>query len=144
EPEPVPMDLFRRVAGYSWVVHTVMRKLLPRYWFEGRDRREIVHHDGLAVAKELLRRFARELGERGIRLAVGVGAGCRLLEDDQREGAEVLTSLTGTDVRCLDLHPELVALRARDRAAFQAMYRGHMTPPGNRWVAEHIAALLQR
>jgi hypothetical protein len=142
-PVPVDLDVFRRVLGYSWVVHAVMKRVLPRWWFQGRDRREPVHHEGVAVAKELLRRLARELQEHGIRLAVVAEADSQLLEADQAEAAEVLQALAGTGVPCLDLHPELVALRARDRAVFQALYRGHMTPLGNRWVAERIAAMLR-
>jgi hypothetical protein len=144
EPSPVPIGLFRRVLGYSWTVHSVMKRVVPRWWFEGRNRRERAHHDGVAVAVALLREFAEDLGRRYITLAVVAEADSQLLPEDQQMAAALMAALVGSGVRCLDLHPELVALRARDPAQFQALYRGHMTALGNRWVAERIAGLLRQ
>jgi hypothetical protein len=137
-PEPVQMDRFRRVFGYSWIVHTVMKNVAQRYWYEGRGKQIKVHDDGEKVAAALLRTFAGELAKQNVRLLIVAQADSRLLPVQQAQAAEVLAAQKGSPARLLDLHPPLAALREADAKKFQSYFHGHMTSDGNRYVAEKI------
>jgi hypothetical protein len=143
-PEPVPLDPFRRVFGYSWVVHTVMKNVAQGYWYQGRHRSTKVHDEGEAVATAILREFADELAKQNIRLLIVAQGDSRLLPLQREQAAQVVAGLRGSPVLTLDLHPQLAALRESDPKLFKSYFHGHMTDTGNRYVAEQIVTAIQR
>jgi hypothetical protein len=60
------------------------------------------------------------------------------------DGRAVVAAAAALGVETLDLQTEFDALAAREPALKQRWFVGHMSPAGNAWVAERIAATLAR
>jgi len=143
-PQPVGQDALRRILGHSFVVHTVMSRLARSYWLGRRVHTVGVHRDGEQVAILLLQTLARDLAGHGVRLLV-VAQAQRELDPGQAElAARVLASLHGTPAITLDLHGSLHGLRQQDPERFKRLYRRHMTPDGNAFVADRIAETIRQ
>ncbi|MBN9086977.1 MAG: hypothetical protein J0J01_08725 [Reyranella sp.] len=152
EPVPRPadrrLDPFRRVAGYSFLVHTVMRRLgLTAYWYRGQVQHvEPSGADGGQVACLLMQRLA-QLADTGVRVMVvaeytpQAWPGQPYHRAEEQVTRPVLACARDAGLQTVDVLPALAAEVAR--VGIERLYRaGHMSDIGNRVVAEQIAGRL--
>lgn len=125
--------------GHSALLDAVFSATVKVWWYkEERLRRVHPAGEGVKIARLLVERIDALCRERGCRpLIISQGsrrsdATTELLEHADRHGIETL-----------DLIDRLNALGADDPGIFERYFDGHMTPAGNRWVAEQIAAALR-
>jgi hypothetical protein len=142
-PEPVPLDPFRKVFGYSWIMHSILRDVAQTYWYDGRKRYIRVHRDGVTVAGRLLRELADELASHQLLLLVLAQSDRSLSPERHRKSTEVLAHLKDSPAVVLDLYDDLAQVRAQEPERFERLFRGHMTGEGNQFVAERIAAVIR-
>jgi hypothetical protein len=154
-PVPPPgdreLDPFRRIAGYSFLVHTLMRRLkLTAYWYRGQvQQAEPSGADGQQVACLLMQRLAQlaETADTGLRVLVvaeytpQAWPGQPYHRPEAAVTAAVLACAHDAGLETLDVLPALSAAVAR--VGVERLYRaGHMSDAGNRLVAEQIAGRL--
>lgn len=142
-PEPVSLDAFRTIGGYSWIVHQILENVARSYWYEGRKRSIRAHHDGPAVAGRLLRELADEVASQYSLLLVLAQYESSLASKDHRTSTQVLAHLKGSAAMVLDLYDDLARVREQDPERFKRLFRRHMTGEGNQLVAERIAAVIR-
>jgi hypothetical protein len=152
QPVPSPddrrLDPFRRTAGYSFLAHTLMRRLgLTAYWYRGQVQHvEPSGADGAQLACLLMQRLAR-LAEGGRRVMVVAGYTPQAWPDqlyhrpEEQVTRPVLACARDAGLESVDMLPALAAEVAR--AGVERLYRaGHMSDIGNRLVAEQVAGRL--
>lgn len=101
---------------------------------------ERVHHDGPEVACRLMRRLADLGRERGMRVLVLAQSQQAAPEPADVETKErVLACARANELATLDLFPLLAAVPEPER---ETLFRGHMTPRGNRFVADAVAGFV--
>jgi hypothetical protein len=112
-----------------------------KVWWYKEERSTRIHPqgEGLKIARLLVERIDSLCRERGCRpLMVSQGPSL------SGATAEVLKHADRQGIPTLDLIGRVNELGADDPGIFARFFAGHMTPEGNRWVAEEIAAILQR
>lgn len=154
-PVPPPgdrgLDLFRRIAGYSFLVHTLMRRLgLTAYWYRGQvQQTEPSGADGQQVACMLMHRLAQlaELADTKLRVLVvaeytpQAWPGQPYHRPEAEVTAAVLACARDAGLETLDVLPALSA--EVERVGVERLYRaGYMSDVGNRLIAEQIAGRL--
>lgn len=146
-PVPAPLadiDLFRRVFGYSQFVDWVMRRVAPVYWLAGPNDRELSRDDALRVACLLMDRL-RALS-REVPTQVLVVAQSNSGNFDLSLSSFVLGCASAKGLATLDLVSALQDEAARSPESYRSLFAeqmGHMTPAGNRFVAERIHAAIR-
>ena len=138
-PVPAPLegvDLFRRVFGYSYLVDWMMRQVAPVYWLAGPSERELSQDDVLRVACLLMARLAA-LSFR-VPTRVLVVAQAPNDEFNVAVSSSVLTCASANHLETLDLVSALRDEAARSPETYRSLFAGHMTPKGNRLIAEWI------
>ncbi len=145
---PPGENAWRRALRRSFLVEFLLRRLEPTGWLVRGGVR--VHHDGAAIARDLVERLATQAASRGQRLLLVAawhpGARRELL-DPVRESARELR------IELLELEPVLrgqIDARAGDWSHLFFVAEGvrghqpaHMTPYGNGVVADAIAEQLR-
>jgi hypothetical protein len=146
-----PLEPVRRVLGYSFLIHTAVRRLgFSRWWLRGQAlHAEAAHDRGLEVACLLMDRlhaFGRAHGLRVLIVAQYTanawwstlstyGAETRVVE-------RVLACAQARGLETLDTRPGIEA--AVQVHGFQRYYAGgHMNDAGNRLTAELVASRLR-
>jgi hypothetical protein len=142
-PEPVPLDAFRKICGYSWIVHSILKNVAKTYWYAGRKRSIRAHRDGATVAGRLLRELADELASQQSLLLVLAQYDLSLSPEHHQKSTEVLAHLKDSPAIVLDLYDDLEKVREQEPERFKRLFRGHMTGEGNQLVAERIAAVIR-
>jgi GNAT superfamily N-acetyltransferase len=130
----------KNLLGHSALLDAVFTATAKVWWYkEERSTRIHPQGEGLKIARLLVERIdslCRERGCRPLMVSQGPslsGAAAEVLEHADRHG-----------IPTLDLIGRVNELGADDPGIFERFFDGHMTPEGNRWVAEEIAAILQR
>jgi hypothetical protein len=147
-PDPQDIGLLRGFLGYSYLVDFLMRRIgWAEWWYVGNWPHLHVHDRGLDVSCMLLKRFAEFARERSIRAIVVTQYSPRAIMLGPRiDEAEIGQGLIGCALRAgLESIDTFQALRARveaDPKEISALYSSHLTPQGNRIVAELIARAL--
>lgn len=137
-PVPPPLedlDWFRKVLGYSYLADAVLDRAAPLYWRKGPMRK--TGEDGEEIGCLLMGRLA-ELGRREA-IPVIVMAQQARAEEKPDEARRVLACAERQEIATLDLFPALDRVRREDSERHDAFFFGHMTPRGNRFVAEVLA-----
>ena len=138
------LGVFRRVAGYSYLMDGLMRRLgREEWWYLGDWERRRVHRQGFQVSCLLMERLARFARERGLRVAVLAQYTEEAREWQAPESREVAARAASVGLPVLDLYEPLHSLAQRDPPRFQSFFRGHMTPAGNAFVARRLLEYLQ-
>lgn len=133
----------QRTLGHSLVFHKLMKRTFPAWWVQGTMEARRVHDRGGEVAALLMDRLA-ELQARSCLPVLVVALYDRHLTPDQTATtAPVLARARRSGLLTLDLAPALQDLRQKDPAAYQRLYKGHMTSDGNRFVARAIRTFLE-
>lgn len=134
-------ETLRRALGFSFLADAVFRRTFPGWWHDF-PTIEQVHQNGEDVSVDLLDRLHSLMKARGGRLVVvalatkgRIGGNTRLPNLVKR------ASEKGLDV--LDLSTEVLELPPSE---LQGLFLpgGHYSPAMNRWIAERIAAHLER
>ena len=129
----------RKVFGYSYLVHVLMVRYWPDFWSQGRTRTIQVHNDGIAVSCALLDRLtslAATVPIRKIVLLVQMGS-----DIDAQQIAmlqPVLACAQRNNLEIVDLRIPLYALWSTNPDEYRTLFRGHMTPQGNAFVANYL------
>jgi hypothetical protein len=141
-----PLDAFRQIAGYSFLVDVAMTKLgLLDYWLRGQPRqRKAAHAEGGRVSCLLMDRL-RRLGD-AYDMAILVVAQYTPLawesastrQFEMKDTKSVLQCAANAGLQTLDTGDAVeAAVRADGLAAYYA--EAHMNSAGNRLTAELIA-----
>jgi hypothetical protein len=130
----------KELASRSYLVHDLMSRMFPAFWFNDAWRDVRAHEDGVGVSCRLLRDLEREAAESGIALVVLAQYQFDSAEkpDDLAMADRVIGCLDRATTKVIDLRRALASLRARDPARFESYFADHMTAAGNRFVAAHV------
>jgi hypothetical protein len=129
----------KNFLGHSALLDAVFSATVKFWWYkEERTRRVHPPGEGMKIARLLVERIDALCRERG----------CRpLIVSQGPSRSDATTELLGYADRhgipTLDLIDRINELGADDPGIFERYFDGHMTPAGNRWVAEQIAAALR-
>ncbi|MEZ6036199.1 MAG: hypothetical protein R3F29_01875 [Planctomycetota bacterium] len=142
---PLARQHVRHLLGYSALLDAIFAKAVPQWWV-GHDRGPAPHARGVGVqiGTRLLERLAATCRERGVRLLLVLQSVEHPEEWELVESAQLLAAAETLGVQCLDLQAEFARMAAADPSLFERFYDLHMTAAGNAWVAERIAAELQK
>ena len=148
-PEVRPVDAFRRIAGYSFLVDVMMARLdLSGYWLDGQPReREAAHQDGGRVSCLLMERLA-ELGRTHDTKVLVVAQYTPLAwetdstrEFEMRDTARALQCADKNGLDTLDTGKAVeTAMRADELGTYYT--NAHMNGAGNQLIAQLIASKL--
>jgi hypothetical protein len=146
-PAPLPKENVLLVAAeHSLLVHTIMQRLFPKWWLG--LAWEIEVHDkeaGTKVACSLLHDLEGLTQSRGSELIILVEHGNWEGVTESARVKKVLSCLSDSATRVLDLELALFELKAKDRSRYDRLYQpsgGHMTAEGNQFVAREILPIL--
>ncbi len=141
---PLDQQWLRRACGYSALLDMLFWNAAPSWWV-GQPREIPIEPpvDGLQIGKLLVERLAQRCRTAGAALLL-------VLQGDQPEmpagkpvrATELLAHAQSLGVATLDLASRFEARNRQDPALHGRFFAGHMTPAGNQWVAEQIAAAL--
>lgn len=136
----------RRALGYSALLDMLFWNACPSWWVgTEREMREHPPGSGLAIGKHLLERLAAACRARGARLLLVLqGAAPEMAAGEPAHAPELLEHGARLGIEVLDLASRFRALADLDPRLDREYFSGHMTAAGNRWVAQQIAAELQR
>lgn len=152
-PVPQPkagLDLFRRLFGYSHVMHMTMDRLAPGYWWKGTPRGVVSVAGGntLALSKALFSRLGATAQANQTKVLIVAQPEsdvsdlcCRLLPELLAFIRTELPSFTVVDA----IHPVLRMKRERPeefQSLFFPEYKAHMTPRGNGLIADLVSRAL--
>lgn len=141
-PTPIvqkPMDHFRKVFGYSFLVHRIMMKLFPHYWMQGQSHNTKVHSQGEKVACLLLEQvddIAREFKVEHVYI-LGQYSKAPSQKEINRM-ARVMSCVDDQFVKVIDLQPVFLEVKQQNQKKYDGFFKFHMTPEGNYFVARHL------
>lgn len=132
---------WKDLLGHSALLDAVLANTCRSWWYESEKQVPVPHlvGRGLEIGQRLVDRIAEFCASRSVRLLL-------VLQGDSRDeaGTALLHHARSRGVATLDLVEAFLAANAEDPSRHEAWFDGHMTPAGNRWAAEQIAAALQR
>ncbi len=134
----------RRVLGYSALFDMVLWNAVPSWWVgQEREVREHPPGTGLALGKLLLDRLATKCAEKKVALLLVLqGPAPEMAAGTPVRATELLAHAQTRGIATLDLATRFRAMADQDPTLDAKFFAGHMTPAGNAWVAEQIAAAL--
>lgn len=137
DPPPAPggLDPLRSLLGYSHLAVLLLGRAAPLYWSLGPAER--TGESGLEIGCLLMERLV-EL-ERGESTRVTVMAQGTERSDGREAARRVLACAESLSLATVDLSPSLDRIRREEPERYRALFFGHMTPLGNRFVAETLA-----
>lgn len=134
-PPPPTLDPVRKVLGYSYLLHKLMRKAFPHYWLEGSWRTTKVHTKGMEVACGIFKKMNEYAVKENISIYVLVQYGQYDLAMQRDANQKGTACIDRQAIRVVDLYGPLSDLRQRDQQEFKSLFQGHMTKAGNAFVA---------
>ncbi|HET6278985.1 MAG TPA: hypothetical protein VFG08_09395 [Candidatus Polarisedimenticolia bacterium] len=130
----------KNMLGRSALLDALFSATVKDWWYkEERSTRVHPPGEGPKIARLLIERIDALCRERGCRPLI-VSQGPRRTDHT----AELLRYADRLGLRTLDLIDRVNDLAEADPGIIGRYFAGHMTPAGNRWVAEQIAAVLAR
>ena len=151
---PLELGLTRRVAGHSFLVHSIMMRARPAQWLHDPFLYKRVQSDveAIGISCRLMERLARLRDEHRVRVIVAMqyGAGESVAQEPPWYGPRVLECARGHGLSTVDAYPPLHALSAQDAGRFNRLWLneggqlGHMSAEGNRLVAAFFRDVLAR
>lgn len=141
ERRTFPLASLRRVLGYSYLAHAVLRRLLPQWWYFGSMKR--VHRDGNEVTIRLLGRLFAHARQANVEMRVVTLYIAKPLASQSRL-PDIVTGARELGIAVLDLAPVMEKeLEAEpDRASEMFRPQGHYSVEGNAWIARKLAEQL--
>jgi hypothetical protein len=146
-----PLDPLRQVLGYSFLMHTAMRRMgFSRWWLKGQAlHAEPAHAKGLEVACLLMDRLHALARDQGLRVLLiaqyapnAWWSELSTYDAETRVVDRVMSCAQGRGLETLDTrHAIATAVQAH---GFQHYYiGGHMNDAGNRLTTEQLADRLR-
>ncbi len=134
---PTRLPWLREALGYSHLADVVLSKVAWRWWwFDGAEHE--VHMDGPKVVALLVDRLRAKAKAADAELIVLFQPSHTLTDEPLRVAIEHCET---NDVPMVNLFP-LFKAQIKDDPDWKAKWlrpRKHMTPRGNKWIAEHLA-----
>jgi hypothetical protein len=157
---PVPMptrsvknpSLLRRVLGHSYLLHKFLMRLAPEIWSGRAWYRSESDAPPVKIGCLLMRRLAALSSERKMPVVIlGIYNPSRLGDKTELASRQVLDCARAEGLAVLDLLPALRQLQSTDPARLDSLSLdrmtggklGHLTPAGNRFVAEQLHGFLK-
>jgi len=147
-PVPLPNPAYRRlgplrlILGYSSLADFLMMTYFRSYWLSGLSLEQRVHNQGVEVTCALFSRFERFLKTKKVNGLVVIQMPKNLRKNELKKIKAVREYLNQTSLHVLDLHEPLMRLKKSDSRKYKQFFTYHMTPEGNKWVAEQIVVFL--
>ncbi len=151
--EDVKLDWFRQIFGYSHLVHLVMDRIFPQYWWKDTmyDIRYVEgdRSDSYEIVERLLQRIVDAAGK-NTKVIVLAQAGYNVNEMHNHFISLLLSHIqkyAPDRVTTINLLPELIGLQKNNSREFLSFYNmqyqsPHLSVKGNEFVARHIANVL--
>jgi hypothetical protein len=135
----------RRALGYSALFDMVLWNAVPSWWVgQEREVREHPPGTGLVLGMKLLERLAARCRAGNVRLLLVLqGPAPEMPAGVPVHAPELLAHGHALGIDTLDLATRFRGLADADPTLDAKFFAGHMTPAGNQWVAEQIAAVLR-
>lgn len=139
DPDELRQRRFKDVLGHSALLDAVLANVVPRWWIvDQKEVRALPPGKGAEVALLLVDRAAAFCRERSCKLLFV------LQGERSTEAADALMAhARARGVLALDLIARLHEEEKGDPGLRERAFAGHMTDAGNRWAAEHIAAVVK-
>lgn len=134
----------RKAMGYSALLDTLFWNAAPRWWVQ-QEREVRVHEEGsgLELGRRLVDRLLGVCRERGVRMVLVLqGQRPEMAAGTPVRAPELVVHAGQRGIEALDLASEFAAMVAEDPTLDSRWFAGHMTPEGNRWVAQRVADVL--
>lgn len=133
---------WQRLLQKSVLANMVFSRLAPGFWFETLGYHVMQgHREGVRVSCELMRKFATLQGP-GTRVLVVLQSSDAELSPSA-DALEVLGCAKRNKLTTLDLNPAFESLKKSNFSRFKTFWNWHLTPEGNRFVADQITAFLK-
>ena len=132
----------RPTLGYSFLIHKLMSRTFPEYWFQGSWHSNKVHSDGEAIACALFREIEVFLEEtpRSPKFYLLIQYGQHESPESLEMIDRVLSCIHGDKIHVVDLRYIFSELQLNDNKKYERMFQGgHMTAEGNYFVAQILA-----
>jgi hypothetical protein len=137
--EPVKVDLFRKIFGYSYIVNYFMDKVFPVYWLSGASRSIKVNSNGAEIGKALLRQFVNEAIKNGAKPVIVMQYGTNISTSDLKTFHDEVSDIPPDSAVIIDLGPPVLELQKKDSSFSQKLWGpSHLSAYGNHWVASQI------
>jgi hypothetical protein len=133
------------VLEHSMLVHTVMKRLFPEWWFRMSSETQVQDREkGIKVACTLLHELEGLTKARGSELIVLAEHGEVETSWESMASQSVLRCLSDPAIRVLDLKPALSKIKAKDPSRYHGLYNPflHMSAEGNEFVAHEILPIM--
>jgi len=143
---PIHFDRFRKIFGYSYLVHSIMIRLNPEYWLLGSESRNVrIHHQGFEITRLLLERLSDFAAERNIRTLILIQDGRYTTPENALKISSLLAIAKMDHLEVINFLPTLQKMKKEDPGKFRQLFlKFHMSPKGSEWVAREIYALLTK
>lgn len=136
----------RKLMGYSAMLDIVFWNTCKSWWV-GQERIVRVHPPGtgLRLGKKLLERLHKKCEAKGVELILILqGQRPEPRTGEPVHAPELLAHGDKLGIKTLDLATRFRMMADKDPPLDKKYFRGHMTPAGNRWVAEQLAEVMGR
>ncbi len=139
-PPEKKLDSFRKTLGYSFLAHNFMMKYFYGYWIHGVRESIKAHSDGSDVACLIFEELKGYVVEERIKEAYVL---IQYTKSPDAKFTLIKEKLLGcvdqNYLTLIDLEDYLISLKSNNMNRYNNLYnskRGHMSPDGNRFVAE--------
>ncbi len=126
------LDIFRKVMGYSVLVHTLMHRAFPEYWLQGQWRSARVHSNGAEIACRIFKKLKHYAQKEKAKLYILAQYGKDLSDGDLRIVDKVTSCIDRDVLTLIDLRTSLAELKGYDVVRYESLFDGHMTLEGTR------------
>ncbi len=138
DPIPVKLDGIRQVLGHSHVVNTLMYKFFPEFWLKGLGLVEESSHQNPALVACRIFSLLRQSQTAEVYFILLSGKTGEESEGDLKILEAVRPCLNESREQFLDVREEIIKLKTTNFEKFKRLFRLHMTPEGNEFVAETV------
>jgi hypothetical protein len=142
-PPPAPRrdGLLLSVLGFSHLADAVFTRVAPEFWLDQTAGTVSANRSGRDIAYLLIDRIQQATANHGARLVLVVQGHPPF---DDREWVEpIISQAELRGIMVLDLYSMLRDLLTANPFEAPSYFNIHMTPLGNRWVAEQIASRIR-
>jgi hypothetical protein len=141
----------RRLLGHSFLVHKLMTRLMPEAWLMGTGFRGVrrAHTHGDEVGRRLIRRLARVSRDSGCHVLIVSFYPFPLAPESGRPLRPLLDCARAEGLAVLDLWGPLRGRLDQESSNLSIVFNrqredSHLSPAGNRFVAERVREYLGR
>lgn len=148
EKSVIKPSKIRGVLGYSFLLHTVMDKLVPGWWLQEGDYYKLNENYRGHRCKEVTCLLFQELSS--LVETYHIDHAYILVQDTSRPTTQyedvnyALNCVDTSRIEIIDLRDDLSEIKIQDPSRYESYFDGHMTYEGNYFVAETIFKAMQK